>query len=229
MAGLPKWVDKIMIENFEKSWANELSAEFDKDYFFILQSFVENEYKNKTVFPEKSNIFRAFELTPIDNVSVVILGQDPYHGTGQANGLCFSVNDGVALPPSLKNIFKELKSDLNIDKTNGDLSTWATNGILLLNSVLTVEQNNPASHANMGWELFTDAVIKTLSKRKNIVYILWGSHAIKKAKSIDDKNNLIIKSPHPSPLSSYRGFFGSRPFSKTNEYLINLGKKPVFL
>ncbi len=229
MESLPKWVYKIMNLNLEKSWECALQSELKSEYYSALMSFLDSQILNGAdIYPDVSNVFRCFDLTPIENVSVVILGQDPYHGAGQANGLCFSVNDGVPPPPSLRNIYKELESDLGMTRTGSDLSDWAGRGALLLNSVLTVERDKPASHANMGWEKFTDAVIRVLSKRKNLVYILWGAYAIKKAGEIDGENNLILTSAHPSPLSAYRGFFGNKHFSAANEYLKKYGKTPVF-
>ncbi len=206
------------------SWKKVLAKEFEKEYFKNLRSFLENEYVDNSnqIFPEQSAIFNAFDACNFENVKVVILGQDPYPTKGHANGLSFSVNEDVhPLPKSLKNIFKELESDLGIKQVeNGDLSRWARQGVLLLNNVLTVREGEADSHKNQGWELFTDAVIEALNtQKKNVVYILWGAKSQKKAKNVNGENNLIIKSPHPSPLSSYRGFFGSQPFSLTNTYL----------
>ncbi len=205
----------------DKSWENELSSEFDKNYMLELKSFLINEQKQYITYPKNRDIFNAFSLTPFDNLKVVILGQDPYHGENQAHGLSFSVNKGVAIPPSLANIFKELNNDLGfIISSNGDLSKWAKQGVLLLNVVLTVRKNEANSHAGYGWEIFTDEVIKIINnKKENIVFILWGAYAQKKAKFIDNKRHFIVKSPHPSPLSSYRGFFNSKPFSRTNSFL----------
>ena len=209
----------------EPSWKKVLSEEFEKDYFLKLTEFVKSEYKSATIYPPAKFIFRAFWETPFDKVKVIILGQDPYHGNGQANGLCFDVNDGVKLPPSLQNIYKELKSDLG---TNGNIHNWSKQGVLLLNSTLTVRANSPASHANQGWETFTDRVIQLLADKKdNLVFILWGKYAQDKGKIIDDKKHFVIRSPHPSPFSAYSGFFGSKPFSKCNEYLKNLGKTRI--
>jgi len=216
--------------DIEKSWREKLKEEFDKDYFIELMRFVENEYNQGDVFPKKEYLFRAFNECPLDKVKVVILGQDPYPTKGHAHGLCFSCDASVQpLPKSLKNIFKEYESDLNRTMPqDGDLSNWAKQGVLLLNTVLTVKEGEADSHKNKGWEKFTDAVIQVLNENtKNIVYILWGAKAQKKGKSIDENQNLILKSPHPSPLSSYRGFFGSRPFSKTNEYFVNKGIEKV--
>lgn len=205
------------------SWKSHLNDELGKKYIEEIISFLKQNYKNgKEIFPKPSLIFNAFNYSDFENIKVVILGQDPYHGNGQAHGLSFSVPKTVPLPPSLKNIYKELSTDLEIqvDYKNGNLEKWAKQGVFLLNSTLTVEKNKPFSHSKIGWERFTSKVIEILSKkRKNLVFILWGKHAQNKIKIIDHKEHLIIKSPHPSPLSSYRGFFGSRPFSKTNKYL----------
>ena len=209
----------------EPSWKELLDGEFEKDYFVKLTDFVKNEYEISAVYPPAKFIFRAFWETPFDKVKVVILGQDPYHGNGQANGLCFDVNEGLKLPPSLQNIYKEIKSDLG---TNGNIHNWSKQGVLLLNSTLTVRANSPASHANQGWEIFTDKVIQLLAdKKNNLVFILWGKYAQDKGKVIDDKKHFVIRSPHPSPFSAYSGFFGSKPFSKCNEYLKNIGKSPI--
>lgn len=213
----------------EPSWKKVLETEFGKDYFAKLTEFVRSEYKNSTVYPPASFIFRAFELTPFDEVKVVILGQDPYHGTGQANGLAFAVNPGTTLPPSLVNIYKELEKDLGKHvQREGNLERWAKQGVLLLNATLTVRAHSAGSHQNKGWEQFTDAVIKVLSERKeNLVFILWGNYAQKKGKVIDENKHLVIKSAHPSPLSAYNGFFGSSPFSQTNAYLIFNNQEPI--
>lgn len=213
----------------EDSWKKLLWDEFQKPYFTALKEFLIKEKKSHTIYPKGENIFNAFNKTPFDAVKVVILGQDPYHGPNQAHGLSFSVMDGVAYPPSLQNIFKELKEDIgcNIPKS-GNLSSWAKEGVFLLNTVLTVRASEANSHRGQGWENFTDAVISLLSEKKeHLVFILWGSPAGAKASLIDQKKHLILKAPHPSPLSSYRGFFGSKPFSKTNEYLISKGKTPI--
>lgn len=210
------------------TWKEVLAPIKNSDYFTQLWSKVKAEYAAGKCFPPHNQIFRALELTPFDEIKAVILGQDPYHGDFQANGLCFSVSDQVAAPPSLKNIFKELESDLGIIKSSNELEKWAKEGVLLLNSALTVRAYTANSHQELGWERFTDFIVKSVSEEKeNIVFILWGSFAQKKAVLIDRTKHLIIQSPHPSPLSSYRGFFGSRPFSKTNEYLNMHGKKPV--
>lgn len=213
----------------EDSWKTVLKDEFEKPYFKNLTDFVKSEYSSHTIFPPGRQIFSAFEHTPFDRVKVVIIGQDPYHGRGQANGLCFSVSDGIPFPPSLQNIFKELKDDLNIEiPKSGNLERWADQGVLLLNATLTVRESNAGSHQNKGWEQFTDAVIQKLStEKKNLVFILWGSYAQKKGAMIDPSKHFIIKSAHPSPLSSYRGFFGSKPFSIINQFLKSIGKEEI--
>jgi uracil-DNA glycosylase len=213
----------------EPSWKNLLLNEFDKAYFKDLASFVKDEYKNNQVFPPAKQIFAAFDFTPFDKVSVVIIGQDPYHGVGQANGLCFSVNPGMPLPPSLKNIYKELENDISKNPSeNGDLSHWAKQGVLMLNATLTVRANQAGSHQNKGWEIFTDAIIKLINQEKNnVVFILWGAYAQKKGNFIDSNKHFIIKSAHPSPLSAHNGFWGSKPFSKTNHYLKSMGLKEI--
>jgi len=211
------------------SWKGRLKDEFEKPYFAELTDFVKSEYTSKKIFPAPASIFRAFELCPFENVKVVILGQDPYHGPGQANGLCFSVNPGVLLPPSLQNIFKEIRDDIGGPlRTNGNLDDWAQQGVLLLNATLTVVAHQAGSHQKKGWEFFTDAVVKLLSEEcENLVFVLWGRYAQEKGKVIDAGKHLILKSAHPSPLSAYAGFFGSKPFSKTNEYLEGKGLEPV--
>ena len=213
----------------EKSWQEVLQTEFDKPYFENLVGFVKQEYASNTIFPPAGQIFNAFNTCPFNNVKVVILGQDPYHGPGQAHGLCFSVNDGIQFPPSLQNIFKEITADLGIlaPKT-GNLTRWAEQGVLLLNATLTVRASQAGSHQGKGWEEFTDAVIKTISeKAENVVFILWGSYAIKKKSLINTSKHCILTAPHPSPLSSYRGFFGCKHFSQTNTYLTSKGKTPI--
>ncbi len=203
-----------------KTWDKILEKEMKKEYFKQLGSFVKDEYKHKIIYPEYKNIFNALKLTDYDDVKVVILGQDPYHGEGEAHGLSFSVREGVRRPPSLNNIFKELKSDLGIERNKNDLTDWSKEGVLLLNSVLTVVKDTPLSHRNHGWEIFTDNLIRYLNLRKKpIVFILWGNYARSKKELITNKVHHIIESAHPSPLSASRGFFGSKPFSKTNEYL----------
>ena len=214
----------------EQSWKEALATEFEKDYFKKLTDFVRDEYMSgKTVYPEPKNIFNAFNLCPLSSVKVVIIGQDPYHEPGQAHGLCFSVQQGTELPPSLVNIYKEIEQDIGRKSvTSGDLSSWAKQGVLLLNSTLTVLAHVAASHSGHGWETFTDSVIKAVNDNcKNVVYMLWGSFAQKKADFVDAQNNLILKSAHPSPLSAYRGFFGNHHFSRANEYLQQYGKQPI--
>lgn len=218
-----------MAVKIEESWQNALQSEFDKDYFVSLTEFVRNEYSKKPVFPAGKDIFRAFDSCPFDKVKVVIIGQDPYHNVGQAHGLCFSVNDGVDFPPSLLNIFKEIERDLHIPfPPSGNLLRWAEQGVLLLNATLTVEAHKAGSHQGKGWEKFTDAAIRALNeKREGIVYLLWGSYAQQKASFVDTTRNLVLKTVHPSPLSAYRGFIGCGHFSKTNEYLRQLGKDEI--
>ncbi len=210
----------------EKSWQEVLQTEFDKPYFESLVGFVKQEYASRTIFPPAAQIFSAFYTCPFNDVKVVILGQDPYHGPSQAHGLCFSVNDGIPFPPSLQNIFKEISSDLGIPMPkSGNLTRWAEQGVLLLNATLTVRASQAGSHQGKGWEEFTDSVIKIISeKAENVVFILWGSYAIKKKALINTSKHCILTAPHPSPLSSYRGFFGCKHFSKTNEYLQSVGK-----
>ncbi len=214
----------------DPSWKAVLEDEFSKDYFAQLRNFVHEEYSHAVVFPPPKDIFRAFDLTPFDKVEVVILGQDPYHGKGQANGLCFAVGEGIALPPSLQNIYKEIESDLGerVVSRGGDLERWAKQGVLLLNATFTVRTQSPGSPQGKGWEQFTDAAIKALSeKRENLVFILWGNYAKQKGAHIDRTKHLVIESAHPSPFSAYSGFFGSKPFSKANEYLIAHGKRAI--
>lgn len=209
-----------------KKWDIVLQDEFKKEYFKKLGIFVKNEYKNKTVFPPYENIFDALRFTDYDDVLVVILGQDPYHGLGEAHGLSFSVHNNVKMPPSLLNIFKELYSDLGIKRTNSDLTDWAKQGVLLLNSIMTVEQDKPLSHKDKGWEIFTDTIIKKLNEREEpVIFVLWGSFARSKKEFITNKQHYIIESAHPSPLSASRGFMGSKPFSKINNYLSKRNKK----
>lgn len=213
----------------EESWKKQLQNEFQKDYFVNLTSFIRDEYQTKQIFPPAKLIFNAFEHTPFDKVKVVILGQDPYHNDGQAHGLSFSVNDGIQFPPSLINIFKEINTDLGIPiPKSGNLTRWADQGVLLLNATLTVQAHQAGSHQNKGWENFTDAAIKKLAdERENIVFLLWGSYAQKKAAFIDGNKHLILKSVHPSPLSAHRGFFGNKQFSQINEYLVSKGLTPI--
>ena len=212
-----------------EDWKEILREEFSKPYFEELVSFVKQEYASGEVFPAGRNIFRAFDKCPFDKLKVVIIGQDPYHGDGQANGLCFSVNEGVPFPPSLKNIFKEVSDDIGVPvPRSGELDRWAEQGVLMLNAVLTVRAHNAASHAGHGWERFTDAVVKAIAERKQgVVYMLWGSYAQRKGAIADPKQNLILHAVHPSPLSAYRGFFGCKHFSQANNYLISIGKDPI--
>lgn len=211
------------------SWKRHLEGEFEKPYFKELVEFVKNEYTGKKVFPSPAAIFRAFELCPFENVKVVILGQDPYHGPGQANGLCFSVNDGVQLPPSLQNIFKEIREDIGGDiRKNGNLDDWAKQGVLLLNATLTVLAHQAGSHQKKGWEQFTDAVVDAISREKeHVVFMLWGRYAQEKGAKIDTKKHLVLKAAHPSPLSAYNGFYGCKDFSQANAYLEWHNLEPV--
>ena len=211
-------------------WERVIGPEFEKEYMISLTTFLSQEnQKGKKIYPAGDNYFSAFQLTDFDQVKVVILGQDPYHGPGQAHGLCFSVQDGIPFPPSLKNIFKELKNDLDIEiPKSGCLDAWAKQGVLLLNSVLTVEDGKAAAHQGKGWEQFTDEVIRHLNnEREGLVFVLWGAYAQKKAAFVDRKKHLVIESPHPSPLSAHRGFFGTKPFSKINQYLQSKGSSPI--
>mgnify|MGYP000896913763 FL=1 len=212
------------------TWEKLIEIEEQKDYFKKLKDEIDKKYETSNVFPEKQNIFKAFTLTSLDNLKVVILGQDPYHGFGQAQGLSFSTPANIKNPPSMVNILKEINDDLQRKSfcEDGDLTPWAKDGVLLLNTILTVEESLPKSHHNLGWEIFTDNIIKYISdNKKDIVFILWGSPAIAKTKLIDTKKHHILSAPHPSPLSSYRGFFGCKHFSKTNEILSSLGKKTI--
>ncbi|MBO5974605.1 MAG: uracil-DNA glycosylase [Paludibacteraceae bacterium] len=213
----------------EESWKKQLAEEFEKPYFLELADFVRNEYATKQIFPPAKLIFNAFDSCPFDQVKIVILGQDPYHGVGQAHGLCFSVNDGVAVPPSLQNIYKEITSDLGIETLpSGNLERWARQGVFLLNATLTVRANTAGSHQGKGWERFTDEAIRKLSEeRENIVFLLWGSYAQQKAALIDSSKHLVLKTVHPSPLSAYRGFFGCKHFSRANDYLRQNGLKEI--
>ncbi|HEX8328974.1 MAG TPA: uracil-DNA glycosylase [Hymenobacter sp.] len=213
-----------------ESWRPVLADEFEKPYFQRLIAFVKGEYATATVYPAGSQIFHAFDATPFDNVKVVILGQDPYHGRNQAHGLSFSVQDGQRVPPSLQNIFKELQSDIpgTPPAPNGNLDRWAQQGVLLLNATLTVRASEPASHQKKGWEEFTDVVIRKVSEgREHVVFILWGAYAGKKSELIDEKKHLVLKSVHPSPFAADKGFFGSKPFSKTNAWLQSQGLEPI--
>ena len=211
-----------------KKWDIVLKDEFKKEYFKKLGIFVKNEYKTKTVFPNYKNIFDALRFTDYDEVKVVILGQDPYHGLGEAHGLSFSVQEGIKMPPSLLNIFKELYNDLGIKRTKTDLTDWAKEGVLLLNSIMTVEKDKPLSHKDKGWEIFTDTIISKLNDREDpVIFVLWGSFARSKKELITNSRHKIIESVHPSPLSANRGFFGSKPFSKINNYLSEMNKEEI--
>ncbi len=224
---MPETQDRIQLEN---TWKTRLKPEFEKDYMRSLREFLNREKAaKKTIFPRGSEFFAALNHTPFDQVKVVILGQDPYHGPGQAHGLCFSVKPGVDVPPSLKNIYKELKSDLGIEPPDhGHLEKWAAQGVLLLNATLSVEAHKAGSHQNKGWEMFTDAIIDHLNReREGLVFVLWGSYAQKKGAFIDTKRHLVLKGPHPSPLSAHRGFFGCRHFSQINKYLESRGQTPI--
>lgn len=213
----------------KNDWAEFLNGEFEKEYYLQLRQFLIKEYQSRTIYPDKYDIFNALHFTAYKDTKVVILGQDPYHGPGQAHGLSFSVNPGIDPPPSLQNIFKELQNDLGcFIPNNGYLTEWALQGVLLLNAVLTVRKGVPNSHRGKGWEIFTDKVISTLNEReKPVVFILWGKNAQDKRKLINSKQHFIIESPHPSPFSAHRGFFGSRPFSRANEFLKNIGTKEI--
>lgn len=213
----------------EPSWKKILVDEFEKPDFENLTAFVRNEYQTKIVYPPPKLIFNAFELCPFDDVRVVILGQDPYHGSRQAHGLCFSVPDGISMPPSLKNIYKEINNDLNLPMPqSGNLEHWARQGVLLLNATLTVRANSPASHQRKGWEEFTDAVIEKLSSEKEgLIFLLWGRYAQEKGRIIDESKHVVLKAAHPSPYSATAGFFGCRHFSKTNDYLVSRGKNSI--
>jgi len=211
------------------SWKSHLSGEFEKPYFKQLIEFIKAEYLTQSVYPPGKEIFRAFDSCDLEHIKVVILGQDPYHGPGQANGLCFSVREGVRMPPSLVNIFKEIRSDLGKPiPASGDLGRWAEQGVLLLNATLTVRATTPGSHQNKGWETFTDSVIRTISdERENVVFLLWGAYAQKKGEIIDRTKHLVLMSPHPSPFSADRGFFGCKHFSKANAYLKSKGLQEI--
>lgn len=213
----------------EQSWKVQLQEEFEKPYFMQLTEFVRSEYQTQKIFPPAKLIFNAFDQCPFDQVKVVILGQDPYHGPGQAHGLCFSVNDGVDFPPSLRNIFKEIHDDTGaLIPTSGNLTRWAQQGVLLLNATLTVRAHQAGSHQKKGWEQFTDSVIRLVSDRlEHVVFILWGNYAISKSEFINPQKHLILKSVHPSPLSASRGFFGNKQFSTANKYLSQFGKAPI--
>lgn len=215
--------------NLDSSWEDRLKGLFASKQMQNLRYFLQTEKaKKKVIFPPNNLTFNALNLTPFDKVKVIIIGQDPYHGDGQAHGLCFSVPDGIRAPPSLKNVFTELKNDLGVERTMTDLSDWAQQGVLLLNSVLTVEKQNAGSHADKGWEIFTDAVIKTIAQEKNnCAFILWGAYAHKKAGMINPRNHLLLQAAHPSPFSADKGFFGSRPFSATNAFLTATNQQPI--
>lgn len=217
------------MEFFKNSWDEKLEEEMNKPYFVDMLTFLDHEYDTKQIYPPRNKIFNALKTTPFGNIKVVILGQDPYHGYGQAHGLCFSVNRGVALPPSLKNIYKEMETDLGIVQPNhGYLQSWAGQGVLMLNTVLTVEEGKPNSHAKIGWQTFTDQVIKIAnSQSQPIVFLLWGRNAINKAKFIDKSRHLVLESVHPSPLSAYGGFFGCKHFSRANQFLISHNIEPI--
>lgn len=218
------------INKIEKSWSKALGTELEADSLKSLEKFLKSEIKKKkTIYPNLGEVFSAFDSTPFNKVKVVIIGQDPYHGPDQAHGMCFSVKKGIKPPPSLKNIYKELAEDIDFKiPDHGFLEPWAKQGVLLLNSVLTVEDGKAGSHQKKGWEEFTDSVIKILNdKKENLIFILWGAPAQKKAKVVDETKHFILKSPHPSPLAAYRGFFGSKPFSKTNKLLQSIGSKPI--
>lgn len=213
----------------EKTWKSRLEREFKKDYFLKLTQFIRDEYKQHTVYPEGHFIFNAFEHCPFDKTRVVILGQDPYHEPGQAHGLCFSVRENVSIPPSLQNIFKEIRQDEGLEPfKEGNLERWANQGVLLLNATLTVRAHQAGSHQNKGWEQFTDAAIHALAEEKSgLVFLLWGAYAQKKGAFIDGKKHLVLKSAHPSPLSAYRGFLGNHHFSQTNNFLLDHGQTPI--
>lgn len=213
----------------EESWKRELQGEFDKPYFKTLTDFVRQEYATKQIFPPGGKIFAAFDACPFDKTKVVILGQDPYHDVGQANGLCFSVSDQVPIPPSLINIYREINSDLGKPMSNsGNLERWARQGVLLLNSTLTVEAHKAGSHQNKGWEEFTDeAILRLAQDKEHLVFMLWGAYAIRKGAFIDKEKHLVLTAPHPSPLSAHRGFFGCKHFSQANDYLIAHGETPI--
>ncbi len=217
---------KVRIDD---SWQQALANQWNQQYFINLTEFVRQRYRTETVYPPAGRIFAAFDACPFDKVKVVILGQDPYHGPGQANGLCFSVNPGIALPPSLINIFKEVASDLQRPMPDdGNLERWARQGVLLLNATLTVDAHHAGSHQGKGWEEFTDAAVRALAdRREGLVFMLWGSYAIRKGAFIDRQKHLVLTAPHPSPLSAYRGFFGCRHFSQANQWLESLGQTPI--
>lgn len=217
-----------MIKQIPSDWRDALTSELRSESWQQLQAFLQNEYQTETVFPPKQDLFAALSLTSLADLKVVILGQDPYHDDGQAHGLSFSVQNGIKLPPSLRNIFKELHDDLGIEPSDhGCLEAWAKQGVLLLNTVLSVRAHHANSHRNQGWELFTDGVIRVANQQPSVAFVLWGKPAQKKVSLLDEARHLIIQDPHPSPLSAYRGFFGSRPFSKINEWLRKKGEHPI--
>ncbi|HLR51183.1 MAG TPA: uracil-DNA glycosylase [Candidatus Sphingobacterium stercoripullorum] len=219
-----------MTKLYHNSWEGLFHQEFSKDYMKMLSAYIQSERNAYKIYPPREKVFHAFQLTPMESLKIVLLGQDPYHGPNQAHGLSFSVPKGIPTPPSLKNIFKELQADIPgfTIPTHGELSSWAQQGVLLLNTVLTVRENQANSHKNAGWEQFTNTIIKSLSENKSgLVFILWGANAKSKAQLIDPAKHLVLEGVHPSPLSAYRGFFGCRHFSKANEYLLKLGKEPI--
>ena len=218
-----------MKQFIDNDWQRILTEQFQQSYFLQLKNFLEAEYEEKTIYPAKADIWRAFELTPYQDVKVVLLGQDPYHGPGQAHGLSFSVQKGTKIPPSLRNMFKELEDDLGVKPaTHGDLTTWAEQGVFLLNTVLTVRQGAAHSHRGKGWEQLTDSVVQALNEREEaIIFLLWGNASIAKKTLINTDKHTVLTAPHPSPLSAYRGFFGSKPFSKINTLLKESGEKPI--
>ncbi len=229
--GIVLWYDRAMSAQvrIHDSWKKVIGSEFEKPYFLELSAFVRAEYQKGNVFPKPKNLFKAFDTTSFEGVNVVILGQDPYHGRNQAHGLSFSVEEGVQNPPSLQNILQEVRSDIGVSSIlEGDLTPWATQGVLLLNSVLTVREGSPGSHAGKGWEIFTDAAIQALSEqREDLVFLLWGAYAQKKKALINSTKHLVLTAPHPSPLSAYRGFFGCKHFSKANAFLEQQGRIPI--
>ena len=226
---MPKLTNPLSYYLHDPTWSRLLKEEFAKDYMKVLDAKLKFDYEHKIIYPSPDNLFSAFNLTPFDKIKVVIIGQDPYHGPNQAHGLCFSVQPGIKIPPSLVNIFKELENDLGLQRpSHGNLKSWAENGVLLLNSLLSVEDGKPMSHKSYGWDQFTDKLIDIINEKKeNVVFLLWGSPAHAKAKKVDSQKHYILKSVHPSPLSSYRGFFGCRHFSLCNEYLQSKGKNPI--
>ena len=228
---MPKFANLLRMSNvkIDEAWKEHLTEEFETKYFQELTEFIRTQYLSHSIYPPPKEIFRAFDLCPFDEVKVVILGQDPYHGKGQANGLCFAVHEGISLPPSLVNIYKEIETDLGIKmKPKGDLENWAKQGVLLLNATLTVEAGKAGSHQKKGWEEFTDACIKALSEQKeNLVFLLWGRYAQEKGKVIDTTKHLVLTAAHPSPFSAYSGFFGCKHFSKANEYLASHGRGAI--